>query len=208
MNLNKAAMFGLDARIALAIFGALSVISGAALYSAIQTAKVESTRQGFEEILKAVDAFYLDNGYPIPQFNTELLYLSDIINNRQSLSSWNGPYINASVSGTYAIKNDITEKLGSTVVTYAYLQKDTVWSGSSARYPCTAVNNVNCRESLLVRAVSDTDDSSRIEELFNNMDSIIDNGDGANLGNIRFSDYGSSGNASLTYFGRKRLRTQ
>ena len=32
----KAAMFGLDARIALAIFGALSVISGAALYSAIQ----------------------------------------------------------------------------------------------------------------------------------------------------------------------------
>lgn len=33
---NKGAMFGLDARIALAIFGALSVISGAALYSAIQ----------------------------------------------------------------------------------------------------------------------------------------------------------------------------
>tara|TARA_Y100001960_G_scaffold319101_1_gene389950 strand:- start:3597 stop:3728 length:132 start_codon:yes stop_codon:yes gene_type:complete len=37
----KAAMFGLDARIALAIFGALSVISGAVLYSAIQDAKAE-----------------------------------------------------------------------------------------------------------------------------------------------------------------------
>jgi len=36
---NKGAMFGLDSRIALAIFGALSVISGAALYSAIQEAK-------------------------------------------------------------------------------------------------------------------------------------------------------------------------
>ena len=32
----RGAMFGLDARIALAIFGALLVISSAALYSAIQ----------------------------------------------------------------------------------------------------------------------------------------------------------------------------
>ena len=32
-------MFDLDARIALVIFGALSVISGAELYSSIQTAK-------------------------------------------------------------------------------------------------------------------------------------------------------------------------
>ena len=42
--LNKGAMFGLDARIALAIFGALSVISGAALYSTIQEADVFKTR--------------------------------------------------------------------------------------------------------------------------------------------------------------------
>tara|TARA_Y100001960_G_scaffold323342_1_gene401616 strand:- start:381 stop:521 length:141 start_codon:yes stop_codon:yes gene_type:complete len=41
---NKGAMFGLDARIALAIFGALSVISSAALYSAIQEADVFKTR--------------------------------------------------------------------------------------------------------------------------------------------------------------------
>ena len=38
-SLKKGAMFGLDARIALAIFGALSVISGAALYSAIKESK-------------------------------------------------------------------------------------------------------------------------------------------------------------------------
>lgn len=37
--MKKGAMFGLDARIALAIFGALSVISGAALYSAYKTQK-------------------------------------------------------------------------------------------------------------------------------------------------------------------------
>jgi hypothetical protein len=34
--MKKGAMFGLDARIALAIFGALSVISGASLYSEIK----------------------------------------------------------------------------------------------------------------------------------------------------------------------------
>ncbi len=44
-QLNKGAMFGLDARIALAIFGALSVISGAALYSAIKQAKVTQVNQ-------------------------------------------------------------------------------------------------------------------------------------------------------------------
>ena len=35
----KGAIFGLDERIALAIFGALSVISGSALYSAIKDAR-------------------------------------------------------------------------------------------------------------------------------------------------------------------------
>lgn len=37
--MKKGAIFGLDARIALAILGALYVISGAALYSAIQESK-------------------------------------------------------------------------------------------------------------------------------------------------------------------------
>ncbi len=48
-------MFGLDARIALAIFRALSVISGAALYSAIQQSKVIAMVNQFEEIAKAYE---------------------------------------------------------------------------------------------------------------------------------------------------------
>ena len=62
MTYKKGAMFGLDARIALAIFGALSVISGAALYSAIQSAKAEQYRQYFVELVKASEAYYLDTG--------------------------------------------------------------------------------------------------------------------------------------------------
>ena len=49
----KGGMFGLNARIALAIFGALSVISGAALYSAIQQSKAISVLTTAKEIGKA-----------------------------------------------------------------------------------------------------------------------------------------------------------
>ena len=59
---NKGAMFGLDVRIALAIFGALSVISGAALYSAIQDAEATAVLTELEEIGKAWEAYYLDTG--------------------------------------------------------------------------------------------------------------------------------------------------
>ena len=66
MKLNKAAMFGLDARIALAIFGALSVISGAALYSAIKNAKVVALVTEMNEVEKAVTAYLLDTGEYLP----------------------------------------------------------------------------------------------------------------------------------------------
>ena len=62
MFINKGAMFGLDARIALAIFGALSVISGAALYSAIQNSKVTAAITEMNEVGKAWEAHYLDTG--------------------------------------------------------------------------------------------------------------------------------------------------
>ncbi|HAG52695.1 MAG TPA: hypothetical protein DCL21_02800 [Alphaproteobacteria bacterium] len=65
INSQKGAMFGLDARIALAIFGALSVISGAALYSAIQNAKAISLLTELQEVGKATESYYLDTGsYP------------------------------------------------------------------------------------------------------------------------------------------------
>tara|TARA_Y100001960_G_scaffold49436_1_gene50117 strand:+ start:838 stop:1515 length:678 start_codon:yes stop_codon:yes gene_type:complete len=56
----KGAMFGLDARIALAIFGALSVISGAALYSAIENSKITQYGQFYIEMGKAFESFYID----------------------------------------------------------------------------------------------------------------------------------------------------
>lgn len=99
INFKKAAMFGLDARIALAIFGALSVISGAALYSAIQEAEATALIVELQEAGKSFEQYILDNGYP-PRSGTdntgEYFYMYDareLIENTRSLNTWKGPYL-------------------------------------------------------------------------------------------------------------------
>jgi type II secretory pathway pseudopilin PulG len=87
-------MFGLDARIALAIFGALSVISGAALYSAIQQSKVTALVTELEELSKAIQAYVLDTGQDIPlnpDLNPTNLDMEELI--ESSVKGWNGPYV-------------------------------------------------------------------------------------------------------------------
>ena len=89
--LKKGAMFGLDARIALAIFGALSVISGAALYSAIQQSKIVAFHQEYVEMAKAIEQYMLDTGQNVPITSTywadpDELFKSDV-------EGWKGPYL-------------------------------------------------------------------------------------------------------------------
>ena len=94
-KMKKGAMFGLDARIALAIFGALSVISGAALYSAIQNSKVTSFVAQHAEHAKAFESYYIDTGEFVArdagvlmqQFDIDSLYVNP------SLNGWKGPYL-------------------------------------------------------------------------------------------------------------------
>jgi type II secretory pathway pseudopilin PulG len=96
MNINKkGAMFGLDARIALAIFGALSVISGAALYSAIQESKVVAIITEFNELEKAITQYILDVGQNIPPVSSgsDTLEIHDLIKNESSATGWKGPYM-------------------------------------------------------------------------------------------------------------------
>ena len=104
MFFNKGAMFGLDARIALAIFGALSVISGAALYSAIQQSKVTKVVTQLQEIQKAWSQFYLDAGEPLKcishlknKDDCEQPGFTGVAVNYQPNSTWNGPYIDYEV---------------------------------------------------------------------------------------------------------------
>jgi type II secretory pathway pseudopilin PulG len=94
--MKRGAMFGLDARIALAIFGALSVISGAALYSAIQDSKATAILTEMEEQLKAFESYYIDSGKMVPLY-TSGVYLNAhnfdyLLKNVDGDSNWKGPY--------------------------------------------------------------------------------------------------------------------
>ena len=90
--MKKGAMFGLDARIALAIFGALSVISGAALYSAIKNTKATSLLTEAKEVAKSYEAYYIDTGsdLAISADNTAALMLSHL--KQHNITGWKGPY--------------------------------------------------------------------------------------------------------------------
>ena len=105
MFYKKGAMFGLDARIALAIFGALSVISGAALYSAIQNSKATALYVQLSELGKAWESYYIDTGSILPQVSTNtsddsfyVLKSFDLVSNSSAISNWNGPYFAGTVA--------------------------------------------------------------------------------------------------------------
>tara|TARA_Y100001960_G_scaffold330622_1_gene425156 strand:+ start:2424 stop:3017 length:594 start_codon:yes stop_codon:yes gene_type:complete len=93
-NYKKAAMFGLDARIALAIFGALSVISGAALYSAIKQAKITAIITELQEINKAVEEYMLTTGQDLPESSVSGRFqIEALVTKPSSIQTWNGPYL-------------------------------------------------------------------------------------------------------------------
>jgi hypothetical protein len=110
MNFKKGTMFGLDARIALAIFGALSVISGAALYSAIQDAKVTRIITDMTEYGKAWEAYMLDTGLDVPPYDdsnpNDYLYYHNknlqLSENVDNVAGWKGPYVGYKHSGGVA----------------------------------------------------------------------------------------------------------
>jgi type II secretory pathway pseudopilin PulG len=102
MLLKKAAMFGLDARIALAIFGALSVISGAALYSAIQEAKLTKVLVEVNEVGKAVEQYILDTGLNLLVYGgTGLTLDPQALLEDPGVTGWNGPYLSGEMRSGY-----------------------------------------------------------------------------------------------------------
>jgi type II secretory pathway pseudopilin PulG len=102
----KGAMFGLDARIALAIFGALSVISGAALYSAIKDAKVTAFITEVDNISKAYEQYLLDTGVEPVDQNYFTPKMSELVVNDAGVSNWNGPYLPYTKYGTVGAVTD------------------------------------------------------------------------------------------------------
>lgn len=80
------AMFGLDARIALAIFGVLSVVAGVAAINVFSQAGTTALVTEFSNMKKAYTEFHLGTGEHTTRF-------MDLINNDTGYQGWNGPYI-------------------------------------------------------------------------------------------------------------------
>ena len=206
LKLKTGAMFGLDARIALAIFGALSVISGAALYSAIQSAKAERYRQHFENLIKASEQYYLDIGTPLPQFtDNNTVYISDLVNNRQSLSNWKGPYVDGYAAGSfYIIDPTVLSASADTAHIINHLQTMSNWTDTNTNNFC-AVNNTDCAEYIGYYA-NHADGKVELENTFRILDELVDGSDGCGAGKVRCQTRSTATMYYLLYQGMIRQR--
>jgi hypothetical protein len=171
----KGAMFGLDARIALAIFGALSVISGAALYSAIQEAKTTSMITEIEEVVKSFESFYIDTGSVLPYSQSSSPFHTfnhgALLHNNAGISNWRGPY-----------RSDMLHKYGSQGISSSYfLTTYNNFTGSSPNLATAACSSGDCYLWVYVDFMDSTDLSKLLDTKYD---------DGVSTtGNIR---YGSS----------------
>lgn len=92
----KAAMFGLDARIALMIFISLSIVAGASLHAVFLKIKYVTATTKIKEAAKAVESYMLDVNENIP------IYLMGRYADTKRLinynhKNWKGPYLQYSL---------------------------------------------------------------------------------------------------------------
>ena len=185
-NLKQGAMFGLDARIALAIFGALSVISGAALYSAIEKAKMTQVLSEMEEFGKAWSAYYLDTGENLKPYDPSNpadhdYYIRRAIDlkNDPGVSGWKGPYLSLDDFSTYSLQD-------STKRWFIIMADSDAWSTTGFQnHMCTT--GVKC--AVYTYFAYATEDKRTLAKA---LDEYIDGGDGDKAGKFRY-DYNSSG---------------
>jgi hypothetical protein len=179
ISLKKGAMFGLDARIALAIFGALSIISGAALYSAIEQAKATSTIAEAKELMKSFEQYYLDTGSILPLVSPLVNsggYVADhaylVID--KSVSGWKGPYTPLE----YGL-NNLEHPTGSGFSLF-YLKGNVNWTGFTSSAKCDISNPCYAWVAIY--------DANGIysESIKKKIDEMVDGSDGANKGNFRW----------------------
>lgn len=202
LNLKKAAMFGLDARIALVIFGSLSIISGASLYSAIKSANMEQVRQLFETVIKAEEQYYLDTRQRVPQFsgNDYHLRIASLTSNMSdNLPTWKGPYIEGTSIPVISIRNSSSKRISEEVYLELRLSLKSDWTTSATKQICV-IDNQDCTEYVVLMS-ENTDIHPLIVSLFEDLDKYIDNEDGPLKGKVRLNE-----GKDLYYMGISRQR--
>jgi len=169
--IQKAAMFGLDARIALAIFGTLSIIGGAALYNSLEEAKVTAIIAELEEVGKAYDQYLLDTGLELEIVSDEKYLNTDklIENVTVPTAGWKGPYLSYSAFSKNSMKHPIYSKV--------FIVKADGCYGCSI-IACAGINPCYVWVGMVGIPL----------DLMKKLDKKIDNGDGRTVGNFRYWD--------------------
>jgi type II secretory pathway pseudopilin PulG len=122
----KGAMFGLDARIALAIFGALSVVSGAALYSSIRESRIASFVSETREMAKALEQYVLDTGQIMglaENVSTGSSYRNIYELTSSTVSGWKGPYFEFSTDAGQSLHYARHKNILSTTSSVSVLER-------------------------------------------------------------------------------------
>jgi hypothetical protein len=190
-NFKKAAMFGLDARIALAIFGALSVISGAALYSAIQQAKVTSIVTELEEMSKAYQAYVLDvgaelEGRTVPAASDIALKTAELLYSIKP--GWNGPYLPFSTDSMDATnyQHVLNSSKYETIFFIRTVDDNSFgnYAGGGSQSTCVG-NNTSCSIFVGLNNVGSI-------ELAKAIDIMVDGTEGADVGKLRVRNHATT----------------
>lgn len=183
----RGALFGVDARLALAIFTGLAVISGAIIYKTAgksrQTAEIAEMRN----IAKAFGDYIADVGQAPAQ-------IEDLISS--SASGWNGPYV-PYVDLPSLANNSVSFQLagrsyGASIGYYA----DSVWfTDTNGSAPCIAGN---CWAWLQISNAEWT--SAQIQALDEAIDGSLD----GERGNLRFETGAGDGTSVMLRIGSVR----
>lgn len=192
----KSAMFGLDARIALAIFGALSVIAGAALLSAKEKALNIALINDLNEIAKAFESLWLDTGSTplrISAIKTSnsyhILTAVDLISDNGQ-KGWKGPYLNYE---NYINNYDLVFP-GLKYVGFRSVKSDFTNTINSYWFDEICKSGDKCQ---LMIILGDSISNAK----FHALDKIVDSGDGFLAGKLRGRGIGDNNDSyGLIYY--------
>tara|TARA_Y100000590_G_C15643356_1_gene985888 strand:- start:693 stop:1436 length:744 start_codon:yes stop_codon:yes gene_type:complete len=192
---NRGAMFGLDARIALAIFGALSVISGAALYSAIQNSQATALYTEMKEVFKAWEQYYIDTGSQLKRrdlsmadYNSYIYETKWLVVEPTGINNWQGPYLDYTELSTgmaKIFKNTVDLQRSSAHIVIQNSDdigaSDTAWVDSGL-----CVSGKKCYYTVqLTYLKSDT--------VAKNIDKLFDNANGPLTGSFKWYKHATQG---------------
>jgi len=192
----RGAMFGLDARIALAIFGGLTIITGAALFKAIGQTIATAQLVELENVNKAVMQYMLDTGGSLPSSSILQNLIVDY-----GVVGWKGPYLSVESSAANSYLN-----VRGYIVLPGLPRSDSPWSATLTDVPTTCVAVDPTCHYFAVFGLSGALGGDLVPlDVHESLDEMVDGGDGYETGNYRMRE--QAGSRYVGYLkGPQRLR--